>query len=542
MPDLSPHVLANAVMGKLYDVLTNGDDTVPKSADNFFTWMTPGVPMDPGDFDFLTQGLNGVVKPQDVAALVVPGGTGTGSTAPATATGGGSGTSARTQTLTPEQMNTLRAQDTNRVYMQAEMLAHLVDFVPEVSKINNNQFAQFNVANNQGTLSDRYELILKMSQVMYQELDADTQAKIAKFRSLLQATTTQTDLVTGIQTQVAGPSAMVKAYNEKMAAYDTAALQYNAARINALAGNDPAAVQNFAINASILRNQVTAAMDDWITSGYKTDYEEIAAYIGQVQQRDMRLLKQEYEDDLAKARLTGISSGGNFYFTFLIPGNFATSSGWSQFSFNIGDYNTYSNSTLNSSGWTAEAGGGFLGLFSAAGTASGSSLSSEFTDTMSQDSFNLSFEIAQVPIFRDWYKEAFLESLTWRFDPTNPDVKNAVVSSGSSPPDGLIPAYPTTAIFIRNLVLGIRQDSTAGQFIDQHASSTASGEGFGSFGPFFLGGSASHYSSSGYSQQSYASKWNDQGLSVPGMQLAGFKCHINRDKRPAPDPSITSWV
>ena len=248
MTDITPHVLANAVMGKLYDVLTNGDATVPKSADNFFSWFTPGLPMNPSDFDFLVQGLTGVVP-------------------------------AGTQNLTPDQLNALRAQNTTQVYMQAEQLARLVDFIPEVTQINNNQFAQFNVANNEGTLSDRYELILKMSQVMYQELDADTQAKIAKFRALLQTTTTQTDLVTGAQTQVVGPSPMVQAYNTKMMAYDAAALAYNAARISALTGNDPAAVQTWAIDAPILRNQVTAAMDDWITNGYKTDYEEIAAYI-----------------------------------------------------------------------------------------------------------------------------------------------------------------------------------------------------------------------------------------------------------------------
>ena len=268
MADLTPSVLANAVMGKLYDVLTNGDATVPKSADNFFSWMTPGIPMDPSDFDFLVQGLTGVVKPQDVAALVPPGG-GAGSGGSG---GAGTGTATATgTTLTAEQIQQLRAEDAGRMFMQAEMLSRLADFVPDVTKINNDQFTQFSVANNEGTLSDRYKLILQLSQVMYQELDAATQAKIAQFRALLQTTTTHTDLVTGEQTQVTGPSPMVQAYNEKMAAYDAAALAYNNARVNALAGNDPTAVENWAINANILRDQVNAAMDDWITNGYKTD-------------------------------------------------------------------------------------------------------------------------------------------------------------------------------------------------------------------------------------------------------------------------------
>lgn len=510
MTDITPHVLANAVMGKLYDVLTNGDATVPKSADNFFSWFTPGLPMNPSDFDFLVQGLTGVVP-------------------------------AGTQNLTPDQLNALRAQNTTQVYMQAEQLARLVDFIPEVTQINNNQFAQFNVANNEGTLSDRYELILKMSQVMYQELDADTQAKIAKFRALLQTTTTQTDLVTGAQTQVVGPSPMVQAYNTKMMAYDAAALAYNAARISALTGNDPAAVQTWAIDAPILRNQVTAAMDDWITNGYKTDYEEIAAYIDQVQQRDMKLLKQEYEDDLAKATLTGISSGSDFYYTALIPGDFATSTGWSTFSFSIGDVSSYANSSFDASGWSASAGGSFMGLFGVEGSASSNSTTNEYSDAMSLDTFNLSFEIAQIPIVRPWFKEAFITSKTWRFDPTNPDVKNDQVSTGGSPPGGIVAAYPTTAVFIRNLTLGIQQDSAAAQFIDKYQSSAQSGGGYGSFGPFFLGGTASHYSSSGYTQSTWNHSWNDQGLVVPGLQLVGYKCHIF-PKSPDPDPSITSWV
>ncbi len=59
---LEPSVLANTIMGKLYNVLTNGDDTAPKSDDNFFSWCTPGIPVEPSDLEYLTQGLTGVVK------------------------------------------------------------------------------------------------------------------------------------------------------------------------------------------------------------------------------------------------------------------------------------------------------------------------------------------------------------------------------------------------------------------------------------------------------------------------------------------------
>ena len=65
--DVIPKDLMNNVMGKIYDVIVNGDGTVvPKSQDNFFAWSTPGVPFEESDFDFLTQGLTGVYKPKMV--------------------------------------------------------------------------------------------------------------------------------------------------------------------------------------------------------------------------------------------------------------------------------------------------------------------------------------------------------------------------------------------------------------------------------------------------------------------------------------------
>jgi hypothetical protein len=542
MADIAPSVLANSVMAKMYDVLTNGDSTVPKSADNFFSWFTPGIPMDPEDFEFLTQGLTGVVKPAAVAALVVPGSpAGAAPPAAGAAPASGSGTLSGGQVLTPDLINQLRAADTNRVYMQAEMISQLFDFVPDVVTGTNKQFAQFSVSNNEGTLSDRYAMLLKMSQVMSQELDDATKAKIAKFRALEQTTTQHKDLVTDEVTEVSGPSPLMQAYNTKLSAYNSAALTYNSARIAALAANDPAAVQNWAINASILRDTVRAAMDDWQTNGYKTDVEEIAAYIAQVQQRDMKLLKAEYEDDLARATLTGISSGTDFFYTALIPGDFATSTGWSGFTFSSGDISSYRHSSSNASGFAAQGGGSFLGMFGGSGSASGSSSTVQSNSTFNMDRFSLSFEIAQVMIHRSWFKEAFVVSKSWRFDPSVPDVKGRWVSDGATPPQGLIPAYPTTAVFIRNLRLGIDKNSSAGQFIQHQQQSAQGGGGFAAIGPIFLGGSATHYSKSGYTNRNYQASWDDQGLTVPGLQLVGCKCHVF-PKSPDPDPSIKEWV
>lgn len=530
MPDVMPSQLVSSVMAKFYDVLTNGDENVPRSEDNFFTWCTPAIPVDVEDFDFLSQGLTGVVKKQAISELVTTG----GGTSPEGSTGS-------PVELTPALLDQLRGEDTARLYMQAENFARLVDFVPDVTRAGNEQFARLNVLNNEGALSDIYRYVLRMSQVMQSELPEDAKKKIEEFRNLLSVTKTKKNLIDGSETQVTEPSPLTQIYFEKMAAYESAALEYNTRRVDALTAADPRAVHYWALNASILRNKVKAAMSDWVSNGYKNDYEQISAFIDQIMQRDMTLLKQEYRDDLEKARITGLASGSDFFYTSLIPGNFARSSGWTEFTFSSGDFASHTSSTYSTSRWQARASGGFLGIFGGRGGASSSSSRATYNSAFNSDHFFLKFQICQVPIVRPWFKQAFLLSKTWRFDQNNPEAKDEIVSDGGNIPQGLMPAYPTTVIFIRNLTLALGHSEGFRDFMSEHTSSAAGGGGFVHFGPFFLGGGYNRASTNGNTQRTFGYSWDNQGLHVPGMQVAGFKCHIN-PKSPHPLSSITKWV
>jgi hypothetical protein len=426
------------------------------------------------------------------------------------------------------------------LYQQAEAFARLEDFIPECASINGRKFSQKAVQANQGSLSDVYEMTLKMSQVMETVIPADVQAKIDHFRSLLTATTEKTDLITGDKIKVSGPSPLVQAYTDKMTAYDNAALAYNNARINAMAADDPRSVQYFAINARILRNQVKAAMDDWIGAGYKNQYEEINAYIAQVEGRDLSLLKKAYLDDLEKARMTGIASGSDFLYTALTPASFATSSGWTNFHFSSGDFSRYANSKFNSSGWEASAGASYFGI-GGGGSAGASSSSSQYNATVNSDHCSMSFDICQVGIVMPWLRTSFLNSHTWRFDQGNPDVKGQMLSDGGAPPNGLLPAYPTSIIFIRNLFLDFGDNHSFQSYMQQQNASHQGGSVGVSFGPFSLSASASHQSQSSSTQSSGGSSFTDQGLSVPGMQIIGYKCHV-LPKTPNPSPDIKNWI
>jgi hypothetical protein len=533
MADVLPDQLVNSVMAKLYDVLTNGDETVPKSEDNFFTWYTPGIPVEVEDFDFLSQGLTGVVKKKAISEMVTTG----GGAAPAP-TEGSTGSQVE---LTPALLDHLRGEDTARLYMQAENFARLVDFVPDVTRTDNEQFARLNIMNNEGSLSDIYRYILRMSQVMESELPEETKKKIEQFRHLLSVTKTKKNIIDDSETQVTEPSPLTQAYFEKMAAYESAALEYNSRRVDALTAADPRAVQYFALNANILRNKVKAAMSDWVTNGYKNDYEQISAFIDQVMLRDMTLLKQEYRDDLEKARITGLASGSDFFYTALIPGNFARSSGWTEFTFSSGDFERHTSSNHSTRRWQASGGASYLGIFGGRGGASSSSSRSAYDGTFNIDNFLLTFEICQVPIVRPWFKQAFLLSKTWRFDQNDPEAKDEIVSDGGNIPKGLMPAYPTTAIFVRDLTIRLGHSEGFSNFMAKHTSSSAGGGGHVHIGPFFAGGSYSRASTSGSTERNYGYSWDNQTMNVPGMQVVGFKCHIN-PKSPAPLPTITKWV
>ena len=349
---VEPSVMLNSIMGKLYNILTNGDDTVPKSEDNFFSWATPGIPIMPGDFEFLSQGLTGIVKKAALQELT----TGT-SGAPGAAPG------AAPAEITPAMLEGLRAQDAAKLYMQAENFARLVNFVPDVAANTNNQFAAMSIMNNEGTLSDRYDYILRMSQVMQTELPEDIKKKIDKFRLLLQTPTKIKNLIDDTETDGPPvPSQMMVAYNRKMKEYGDAALEYNSHRIDALTADNVKAVHFWHINANILRNNVKAAMDDWVSSGFKNDVESISAFIDQVMRRDMALLKRQYHDDLEKARLTGMASGSDFFYSSLVPGNFMTASGWTEFGFSSSDFGGSSNSGYGLSRSSSSGAGGFLGI------------------------------------------------------------------------------------------------------------------------------------------------------------------------------------
>jgi hypothetical protein len=472
-----PAALAHAVVAKLYQILTNGDADVPAQTDNFFCWNTPGIPIQSADLDFLTTGLPVVTK--------------------------AAGADSRADKLTPEQRTALS---------RAEKLARLLDFIPDVTTVNIAHSANRVAPGQPGSLSGEYGNALKMSQVMHTVLPTELTAKMEKFRNLLQQVVKTTDAITGEQVELTVPSPLMQAYNEKHRQYAAAAFDYNARRLNAMATNDSRAVGDWALNANLYRQQVDAAFNEWVIDGHKNDVEQMAAFLSQITQRDMSVLKGQYLSDFEAGRLTSPVSGADFFATSLILGNFATSTGWTSFTFGTGDYERHRSGVVSTTSWPVHAGEGFLGLFGGA---------SRYTGSLDRAQTTITCEITEVPIERQWFRPVFLMSRSWRFDDNNPTVKGKQLCDGASPPAGPLPGYPVSAVFARRVSLTLGGSRAASDFVARQSKNSLS------FGPFFLGDNQPA----------------DATVSAEGMQLIGFRCHL-LPRCPDPDKAIPSnaWV
>lgn len=482
--------LMKALIAKLYATITGDNPDIKMPRNKFVTWMLPGLPFIPEDFLYCSKGLIGE-----------------------------------------------SAEDTRERYHQAWALSKLFDFVPDVSnQFLDNGMQQTIFSSTQDTISSVYSDVLKYSKVVDMPLSEKETAKLEKFRNLLTVTKEVTDIITDEKKQVTEPGPIVLAYTAKMDDYLSAADEYMNLLIDAQAakGNDQEAIRRvaaFANKSKFMRSKMEAAWMAWVSQGYKNEYEQITSYIEQVTQKSMVLYKKELQQDFRNGLLTSPQEGtaGDFYYTTIVPGNFATSPGWTRFSFYEQDYeNHYDKST---SQWSA-GGGVSFGLFSIGARASGSKV--EIAQNQQATNFRATLEFTQVPIVRPWFKPGFFSMRGWTLDKLwdlNYDKKVSDGGEGKpdNKPDGRLVAYPITALFVRNVVFTSDQSQSQMDYVNSQISAG----GRVGWGPFSIGGSYSHGS------ENYDFKAHSEGgsITIPGMQLIGFINNII-PKSPNPNPEI----
>jgi len=505
--------LMRTFMKKLYDTVTGSDLNIKIPRNKFITWLMPGIPFTPQDFWYCQVGLTGFpTKEKD------------------------------------RQGNVLERSATDNTHIlehQAFVLSMLLDYIPGLPELTDgdNQFKntrkmlQVIYAAGGDRISKVYGDILNYSRVVHKELSETEKAKIQKIRDKLVTTYQRENLDTGEMETKTKPSPMVEKYNEKMMQYMTAADKYYDLVTSAASatGNDAEAIKrikDFSYKNPIYLKELQAAEFAWVSEGYKNEVEQYNAYIDQATRNSMLLYKQDLLDKYQKAEYTSSTDGpaARYYYTTLLPGNFATSQGWNTFRFDNFDYDYHWKSQASS--WSSSEGAGIFGLFQFAGSEGGSDYSMSMDKKVSNFHATLSF--VQVPICRPWLDPGYFSMRGWTLDDLwyiNFKDPNDKVSDGKEPrPEGRMIAYPVSALFVKNV--NFYYDEAERHL--KYASSAISAGGAVGFGPFFLGGDYS--GGSGDSNDTQVKKI-DGGYSIPGLQLIGF---INNfvPKCPNPDPSL----
>ena len=484
--------LMKIMMNKLYTTLTGYDDSVKLPRNKFITWFMPGIPFDPKDFEFAHKGFVGDDK-----------------------------------------------TSSQQLYHQAFALSKLFDFVPEIPdlKAGGNQFKntddvmQTIFTTTQDTISSIWNDVLKYSRVLDNEISEKEKEKLKKFRDALTVTKEEEDILTEEKRLVTKPGPLTIAYTTKMNEYIEAADEYMNLLIDAqAAGNDPESkrkVAAWALKSKFVRKRMEAAYGAWVSQGYKNEYEKINAYIEQVTQKSMVLYKDDLQNKFKNALLSSPAeaTAGDFYYTTVIPGNFALSPAWTKFTFSEGD--TKSTYAKDTESWEAGGAGCFFGFHVGGG---GKTSTEQIKTTNEHSNFSASFEYTQIPILRPWFEPGFFSMRAWTLDKLwYLNYEDKPVSDGKEIPVGRLVAYPVLALFVRN----VRFKSDSFEEEINELKKHAEGGGTVGWGPFAV--AMKH--AEGKETKDTEIHTEEGGLSIKGMQLVGFINNII-PKAPNPSPDI----
>lgn len=471
--------LGNTFHDLMYDILCGGDGQVPPSKDTFITWASPGLPYTADNFDFA---VNGVGAP------------------PAAGPGGAP--------LSPAD----QAAAVRRNWQNAYTFATQMDYIPDVAAAYSNDRQQGVFKTSDMRFSFMYERILTAAKVVDDSLTEEQTKELARLRGLLRVTKSVPDLINGGTKEVTDDSPVLKEYKKYQAAAWAAQLAYNTKRVAASTGADPVAVNDFAFNGQVYRQQYEAAVADWEANGYRGDVDGILAKIDAMTKQSMAGWRQELVN-LYKNSILSTPTGVPFPYTTLFPSEFATAPGWTNYSMNhaVVDTHTHTSTTTWSAGVGLTWGGFWLG-----GGASGSS--SSMSSDFAMDEFELSFELTQTMIARPGiYPEWFYnrgwdleKGVAWPFD--------GLPSDGARPPSGLLVGYPVQAIFARNV--SMRSQAFASHY--EQSASQVGVDGSVGWGPFCLKGSYGH----GSTDQKFHSESDGARITAPGLQLIAFVNHL----------------
>src|SRR6185369_16179466 len=230
-----------------------------------FTWCTPGLPVTPDDFAF----LKGLRRPLDPAKF---------------------------KGLTDAEKEDAKGTDAYQLTVAMDNFSVLVDTVPNKSGTVNS----LQVWEPQNRISQIYESVLRNCEVADSVPAPDAQERINKIRANLINTVEVSD-DNGDKSKEERPSKMIVAYQKYQTEYNDAFLDC-VTFMNKAASGSAADVQLVSMFGPKKFKEASTAFDNWVSLGFKTQYEKMIADLTQLEGVSMSLLLKEYREIFERSK------------------------------------------------------------------------------------------------------------------------------------------------------------------------------------------------------------------------------------------------
>jgi hypothetical protein len=519
--------LMGIVIDELYAGLTGGDAELPIPQDTMINWLMPAMVLHESEFDFAIAGPFAGPSPLTLPFF---------KTLVETIMGDNAGMD---RALAIEQA---KAMYQSHLLGTWENWSRIVDFIPLATpspehsrwKRERDPGAKYKhtqiVYSQAGrTLSQTYADTLNNCEVADDELTEAEQKTIERMRNLLQESVEVEDFLTGEKKTEIRPSKVMLAYDEYRTKYENAVIDYASRLARSQTGSATDRIE-WNRSGGIYRSRAKQALLDWVGRGYKNDVETAQATIDNILGTSMVLWWQGLKSDIDEINnnVNG-AFGYPFFPATVVPGSFARNPNWSSYS----EMHVESHTKMTSSRRSGSATVGFsLGIFNLG--ASGGASSEDYNYDMSGKTFGIKFDYTQAQIVRPAFNANWFWARGWRPKPGFELLGYpALHSDGAEVPSGAMIAYPTTALFVRNLTI---YSTEVADHVKRHADKVSGGGAIG-IGPFCIGG---RYSQSNNSRETSFS-YDSSSVTMHGIQLVAF-LSTKIPKSADPSPKIKKWV
>lgn len=316
-------------------------------------------------------------------------------------------------------------------------------------------------------------------------------------------------------------TALEPAYLKYKKLYDKAAAKYEAAKSAALF--DPQKARMFALSTGkTLKSDADMAMNNWIGMGQKKTVDNL---VNQTLNFNREFANSWINTLMAKLKAYSLSDlnqldemGAPPYHTYLASNDFMDGSAqWTEVTFDASSVSLVDSTTNRTFSSYTESNSGFW-FWKSRTTTTTTSRDHEKMDETKVAISSIKFKCIQVPILRPWFEPGFLTCGAWKWR----DANFAALSDGKPNPVGSLIAYPTTALFVKDVEVAVENMETLNRFMKGDQSSQ-----FNSVGPFRLFRSRETSSRAEHKDYETTIKQDSSAsgtVSISGTQLIGFKC------------------